>query len=313
LPGRESSTVRLRDAIDWGRLSPLRLQAKAVADGVYAGSHKSLRRGAGIEFGGHRNYVPGDELRFLDRHARMRHGLLLIREFETETDRALRLVVDASASMRFASDGAPGPKYAYAALLAAALGRIALGRGDRVALDFAGGNQTVPLPSTGGRDAFERLVGHLETAVPDGELDRERLETALSATIRFARRGSAVVFLSDLLDLPEEAPDLLAGLSAAGRAVVVVQVLDPVELSFPFRGPLSLAALEGGERVETDGGSARAGYLEALAALAKLWESRLVGRGGHFVQVGSDQDAVEAVRGILGALARAGDGSRGRA
>ena len=304
--------MKLRESIDWGRLAPLRLHAKAVADGVYAGAHKSLRRGAGIEFGGHRNYVPGDELRFLDRHARMRHGLLLIREFETETDRALRLVVDASASMRFASATAPGPKYAYAALLAAALGRIALGRGDRVSLDFAAGAQTVPLPSTGGRDAFERLVGHLETAVPDGELNREKLETALSATIRFARRGSAVVFFSDLLDLPDEAPDLVAGLSAAGRAVVVVQVLDPVELNFPFRGPLSLAALEGEARVETDGAAARAGYLEALDRLAKSWDSRLVGRGGHFVQVGSDTDGVDAVQRVLAALARSGDRSRGR-
>ncbi|MCP6756854.1 DUF58 domain-containing protein, partial [Klebsiella pneumoniae] len=80
-----------------------------------------VRRGAGVEFGGHRNYVPGDDLRFLDRHARMRHGLLLVREFETETDRALRLIVDASASMSFKSDQALGAKYAYAAVIAAAL------------------------------------------------------------------------------------------------------------------------------------------------------------------------------------------------
>lgn len=305
--------MKLREAIDWGRLAPLRLTAKAIADGVYAGAHKSFRRGAGIEFGGHRNYVPGDELRFLDRHARMRHGLLLIREFETETDRALRLVVDASESMAFSSAGAPAAKYAYAALLAAALARVALGRGDRVSLDFAAGAQTVPLPSTGGRDAFERIVGHLEAAVPAGAVDRDALETALSATIRFARRGSAVVFLSDLLDLSDEAADLIAGLSAAGRAVVVVQVLDPVELHFPFRGPLSLTALEGGVRVETDGLAARQGYLDALEGLARSWESRLVARGGHFVRVATDLDGVESVRQVLTALARAGDRSRGHA
>jgi uncharacterized protein (DUF58 family) len=310
--GSESREVKLREAIDWGRLAPLRLHAKAVADGVYAGAHKSLRRGAGIEFGGHRNYVPGDELRFLDRHARMRHGLLLIREFETETDRALRLIVDASASMGFASQTAPGPKYAYAALLAAALGRIALARGDRVSLDFAAGSQAVPLPSTGGRDAFERIVGHLETAQPAGEIDRDGLEAALASTIRFARRGAAVVVLSDLLDLPEQAPDVIAGLSAAGRAVVVVQVLDPVERSFPFRGPLSLSAPEGSARVETDGGAARDGYLAALAELGKLWESRLISRGGHFLQVGTETDGVDAVRRVLSALGRSGDPRRGR-
>lgn len=303
--------MKLRRAIDWGRLAPLRLQAKAVADGVYAGGHKSLRRGAGIEFGGHRNYVPGDELRFLDRHARMRHGLLLIREFETETDRELRLVIDASASMGFASASATAPKYAYAALLAAALGRVALARGDRVSLDFAAGSQTVPLPSTGGRDAFERIVGHLEAAEPGGEVDQAALDAALSSTIRFARRGSAVVLFSDLFDLPEAAPDLVAALSTAGRAVVVVQVLDPAELEFPFEGPVALSSPESRTRVETEGGAARRGYLEALARLASDWESRLLGRGGHFVQIGTHADAVEAVRRVLTALGRAGDRTRG--
>ena len=113
-------------AIDWGSIAPLRLRARAVADGVYAGAHRSLRRGPGVEFGGHREYVPGDDLRWLDHRALLRHDKLLVREFETETDRGLRIVVDASASMAFRGEKAPASKFAFAALLAAALARIAL-------------------------------------------------------------------------------------------------------------------------------------------------------------------------------------------
>src|SRR5262245_28474290 len=91
---------------DWSKLPSLRLRARSVADGVYAGLHRSPRRGAGVEFGGHREYVPGDDLRFVDRHALMRHGRLLIRQFETETDRTLCLVMDASGSMAFSSEQA---------------------------------------------------------------------------------------------------------------------------------------------------------------------------------------------------------------
>jgi len=302
--------VTIRDAIDWGRLAPLRLKASTLADGVYAGAHRSLRRGAGVEFGGHRNYVPGDELRFLDRHARMRHGLLLIREFETETDRALRLVVDASASMSFRSERAPAAKYAYAALLAAALARVALARGDRVSLDFIGGERTLGLPSTGGREAFERIVGHLETARPSGAATRVDLETALAPSLRYARRGTAVIVLSDLLDLPDGAPELVAGLSASGRSVIVVQVLDPVELTFPFHGPIALAALEGDTRVETDAAAAQGAYLEALEALTRAWESSVVARGGKLVRAGTHGDPVEAVRRVLEALSRAREGER---
>lgn len=305
--------MKLREAIDWGRLAPLRLQARAVADGVYAGAHRSVRRGAGIEFGGHRNYLPGDDLRFLDRHARMRHGQLLIREFETETDRALRLILDASASMSFRSERAPGAKYAYAALIAAALARVALVRGDRVGLDFIGGERAVPLPSTGGREAFERLVGHLESATASGGADLPTLERALAPTARYARRGAAVVVLSDLLDLPEGAADYLAGLSAGGRVLVVVQVLDPVEVEFSFEGPVALRSIEGDVRVETDAGTVRAGYLAALQRLTEGYRARVVARGGRLVEARTTEEPVEIVRRVLAALSGAGEGTRGAA
>lgn len=307
------SSSSLREAIDWGRLAPLRLHARTAADGVYAGMHRSVRRGAGVEFGGHRNYVAGDDLRFLDRHARMRHGQLLIREFETETDRAVRLIVDASASMSFRSPQAPGAKYAYAALIAAALARVALTRGDRVALDFIGGENAHPLPSMGGREAFERIVGHLETAVPSGEADAQTLEHALAPSARYARRGAVVVILSDLLDLPETAPELVAGLAAGWRVLSVVRVLDPLELDFSFEGPVALRSIEGDVRVETDAGSVRAGYLEALELLTQSFRSRLVARGGRLVESSTVDEPVEVVQRVLSSIAGQSAGTRGAA
>ena len=62
-------TKSFRGAIDWSKLAPLRLRARLVAEGAWAGMHPSPRRGAGVEFGGHRAYTPGDDLRFIDRHA----------------------------------------------------------------------------------------------------------------------------------------------------------------------------------------------------------------------------------------------------
>lgn len=305
--------MKLREAIDWGRLAPLRFMAQSVADGVYAGSHRSLRRGAGVEFGGHRSYVPGDDLRFLDRHARMRHGQLLLREFETETDRALGIVVDASASMGWQSSSGWCSKYAYAALIAAALTRVAVTRGDRVALEFIGGARTVPLPATGGRDAFERVVGHLESATPSGEVNAETLERAVASTMRGRRRGAAVVVLSDLLDLPKNAPDLLAALSSGGRVLALVRVLDPLELDFSFQGPIALRSVETNVRVETDAGQVRAGYLEALEALTEGYRARVVSRGGRFLPISTADEPVEVVRRVLLAFSGTDGDSRGSA
>jgi uncharacterized protein (DUF58 family) len=298
---KSDSSVKIRSALDWGELVPLRLRARNVADGVYAGGHRSPRRGAGIEFGGHRSYVPGDDLRWLDRHALMRHGRLMIREFETETDRALFLIVDGTLSMGFRSAKAPGAKLAYAAVLAAALARVAVGGSDPVALFWIGGSNARPLPATGGREAFERVVGVLEGAVAGGDLhlDINAVERAFAAVARGAGRGAVIVLLSDLIDLPEGTLERFSALSTRGRALVAVRVLDPVEESFPFEGPLRLRAVEGDKLVETDAEAARSGYLRRLEQVAGDWSRELVQRGGQLVKAVTDRDAVPVVRAVL--------------
>jgi uncharacterized protein (DUF58 family) len=279
----------------------LRIRARTVADGVYAGTHRSPRRGAGIEFGGHRAYVPGDDLRWLDRHALMRHGRLLVRQFETETDRALRLVIDASGSMAYRSERAPAAKLAFAALLGAALARVALSGGDPVALDWLGGDRGHPLPATGGREAFERLIAALEGIRPGGDLqlDAPAVDRSLAPLARHAGRGSIIVLFSDLLDLPEGTLDRVAALATHARTVVVVRVLDPVEATFPFEGPVRLRALEGSAVVETHGDTARAEYLDALERIAKSWNDRLLARGGQLVRALTNEDPVDVVRRVL--------------
>lgn len=291
-------------SLDWGKLAALRLRSRNVADGVYSGAHRSARRGAGVEFGGHRAYVPGDDLRWLDRHALMRHGRLLVRQFETETDRALRLVIDATGSMSYHSDQAPTAKLTFAALIGAALSRVALSGGDAVAIDWIGGQNTQRLPSTGGREAFERVIGILERVQAGGDqkLDLASVERSLVPIARHAGRGSVIVLLSDLLDLPEGSLDRFAALATRGRILVAVRILDPVESSFPFEGPVRLRALEDRSVVETNAESDRAGYLRALESIAADWQTRLAGRGGQLVRANTDQDPIAVVREVLLAL-----------
>jgi uncharacterized protein (DUF58 family) len=276
-----------------------------VAEGVYAGGHRSARRGAGVEFGGHRPYTPGDDLRWLDRRSLLRHDRLLVRQFETETDRALRLVVDATASMGYRGSAAPGAKLAFSALIAAALARIAIASGDPVGLTFIGGDATTrSLPVSGGREAFERILGSLEAAQPGGDatVDANMLDRALGGLARSARRGSIIVVLSDLIDLPLGAAERIAAVSSRGRIVTVVQTLDPDEARLPFEGTVRLRALEGDAVVETDVETTRPRYLDALAHLQDAWEKTLIARGGRLVLSETSEDPVKVVRSVVEAV-----------
>lgn len=299
-----SKAAGLRRSIDWGSLAPLRIRARMVAEGVYAGAHRSARKGAGVEFGGHRAYTPGDDLRWLDVRSLLRHDHLLVRQFETETDRALRLVVDSTASMGYRGAKAPASKAAWASLVAAALARVAIRSGDPVGLGFIGGSpQALGVPVSGGREAFERVVDALESqsATGDALTNLETLDRALAALARSARRGSVVVVFSDLLDLPAEAAERISAVATRGRVVVVVQVLDPDEATFPFTETVRLQSLEGNVTVESDE-AARDRYLAALADLQETWRRILVGRGASFLTMTTDQDPVAAVRSIIEAV-----------
>ena len=295
----------VRSALDWGGLAPLRLRSRLVAEGVYAGGHRSARRGAGVEFGGHREYAPGDDLRWLDRRSLLRHERLLVRQFETETDRALRLVVDATASMGYRGSLAPGAKLAFASVVAAALARIAIANGDPVGLTFLGGGTSVRgVPVSGGREQFERILGSLEAVEAGGDalVDTKMLDRALGGIARSARRGSIVVFLSDLVDLPESASDRVSAIASRGRVVRVVQTLDPDEARLPFEGTVRLRSLEGGTVVETDVDAMRDKYLAAMGDLQSSWERALVARGGRLVRAETNDDALRIVRAIVEAV-----------
>lgn len=275
-----------------------------VAEGVYAGAHRSARKGAGVEFGGHRSYTPGDDLRWLDVRSFLRHGHLLVRQFETETDRALRLVIDATASMGYRGSRAPGAKLAWASLVGAALARVAIRSGDPVGLGFIGGAKDArAVPVSGGREAFERVVDALDAQRAEGDAldDVAALDRALGGLARAARRGSVVIVFSDLLDLPDQAAERIGAIATRGRVVVVVQTLDPDEADFPFDENVRLRSLEGNTVVETDP-SAREAYLTRLSELREAWRRALVARGASFVSMTTDRDPVSAVRAIVEAV-----------
>lgn len=295
------------DEFDWGTVSGLRLRADTIAEGLYWGSHRSTRKGSGVEFSGHRTYVPGDDLRWLDRHAWMRHGRLLVKEFETETDRALRLVVDATASMGYRSSNAPATKLEFATLLAAILARLSIAAGDPVALDWLGGTESRWLPPLSGRQAFERVVGALESVRAGGDLhkDPQAIERALLPVAKYARRGSAIAVLTDLAELPHDIVSRVCSLCSRGRRVIVVRILDPSEASFPFRGQVRLQSLEGDMGIETDGSKTRGEYLDNLARESSAFANTLAQRGGRFVTLRTDDHPTHAVRQIILGFGRA--------
>src|ERR1043165_4156505 len=108
------------------QLERLELVSRKIFRGRMKGERKSKRKGQSVEFADFRNYVAGDDLRFIDWNTYARLDRLFLKMFLEEEDLHFYALIDASASMDF---GDP-TKLQYARQLAASLGFIGLCRAD---------------------------------------------------------------------------------------------------------------------------------------------------------------------------------------
>lgn len=292
-----------RAELDWSSLARLRIHSKIVAASFLSGRHRSTRRGAGVEFGGYREYQPGDDLRRLDRRAMLRHDQLIIREFEAETERAVVLVVDTTRSMAYRGKQALASKYAWSAVLAAAVARIAVAGGDPVALVPLGRGSRAVAPRRG-FEAFERVVEALERGGADVDAQRapDGVERALGLARSWAGRGAVVIVFSDLIDLPDGSERQLATLGGDKRTLSVLEVLDPDEAELPFSGQMRLRALEGEVVIDVDPEAARDAYLAKLAELEARYRSALKPVGGRLERLLTRESPMVAIRRVLSGI-----------
>lgn len=308
----------LKQRLGRARGHHLRIQARTLAQGMHSGAHRAERRGSGVEFAGHREYMPGDDLRHLDRHALLRHGKLLIRQFHTDTERPVHLIVDVTRSMHYKSarrakveSDSGETKVSRALLLAATMGFVAHLSGDAIGLTFVSDtdNATTLLPR-GGKPAFEQILALLtemdeSQSASNAQVTRAPWEATFDLLGTRLKRGTVILVLSDFLDFDRERSRRLAALCTRGRTVRAVQVLTRDEVDFPFDGALSLLDPETHKQVETNAGAVRLMYQERLEALTSEVHNQLTRQGGAFARSLTDAREEETL------LFLAGDQRRG--
>src|SRR5512134_1113534 len=103
------------------KLKGLSLRARHIVEGYVAGLHKSPYHGFSIEFAEHREYSPGDDLRYVDWKVFGRSDKFYLKQYEEETNLVCYFALDTSASMGYRGPAAPCTKLDYARRAAATL------------------------------------------------------------------------------------------------------------------------------------------------------------------------------------------------
>jgi uncharacterized protein (DUF58 family) len=219
------------------KLEYLSLVSRRTFRGQLLAHRRTKQMGSGIEFADHRDYAPGDDLRYLDWNLYARHGDLLLKRFHEEEDLHVYLFVDCSRSMQF---GQP-TKFDYARQIAAALAYIALADLDRVGVVAFAGTVIDAFPLTRGKEQILSLLQFLERLNPAGaETDLARVA---SQFVHQGSRTGLIIVISDLFD-PAGFARGLDMLRHHRFEPNLVQVYDRHEQSPPLRGDAELRDVE---------------------------------------------------------------------
>ena len=248
-------------------LKHLNLRARLVVDGVMTGIHPSRAKGFSSEFEGHREYSQGDDVRHVDWKAYGKFDRYFIKEYRETTNVRAHIVVDASASMGYASNG--WSKFDYAATLAASLAYLMLKQQDAVGLVLFSGTIDRVMPPKATQGHLMAMLKELEDKKPAGETTTGTVLQELAGSLR---RKGLICLISDLLD---DADNVLRGLKqlrSRGHDVMLFHVLDRDELEFPFDGPTLFKDMEQELRLLTDPRTIRAAYLKTLGALIEQYK-----------------------------------------
>jgi uncharacterized protein (DUF58 family) len=224
------------------RIERLELVSRKIFHGKMRGERRSKRRGESVEFADYRNYVVGDDLRFLDWNLYARLERLFLKLFLEEEDLHLNVLVDLSASMGW---GKPA-KDRYARQIAAALAYIGLANNDRVSLFTYSDGLIGELSGLRGKRQLPKVLSFLTQTPAEGTGNIAK--ACKQMALRHGQAGVLIV-LSDFFDK--------GGYEAGVRTLLgrrydlyCIQLLSPEEIEPTITGELKLTDVEDGDVAE---------------------------------------------------------------
>jgi uncharacterized protein (DUF58 family) len=266
--------LRFLDPAIIARLGTLELKARMVVEGFLSGLHRSPFKGFSVEFAEYRQYLPGDDLSSIDWKVYARTDRYYVKKFEEETNLDCYVMLDVSASMGYGSRGVT--KLQYGCVLAASLAYLMNKQRDAVSLTAFDEGIVSMLPPSARPGHLRAVLGMLDRLTIGQKTDVSKPLHVLADGI--AKRGMVVV-ISDLLDEPDRVVDGLRHFRFRGTDVIVFQVLDPDELTFPFQRASRFRDIEIGDELMAVPSVVRAKYLEELNKMFAYYKEKLGSAG----------------------------------
>ena len=242
---------------------------RLVTDSM-AGNYESVFKGQGIAFSEVREYQYGDDIRSIDWNVSARQNKPFIKKFIEERERTVVLMVDLSASMRFATQGMS--KKDMAAEVGALLAFSAIRNNDKVGLLLFSDQVEAYIPPSKQKQHILRIIR--DVLYYKATHKQTNLALALEYFNRVIHKESILFIVSDFWSQNYERYLRIVG---QRHDIIPISITDPLESEVPAVGKLLLEDSETKQMVQVDTSNAqvrqqlRLNHQELLNARKKLF------------------------------------------
>lgn len=271
-------------------LPDLIVNAEQASHNLLHGLHNRKKSGTGESFWQFREYNNTDRPQDIDWRQSAKSDAVLIKQKELQTAQKTILWCNQSASMNFRSRNKYYTKHDVAKTLCLALSLMLTKTGEHVGLlqmDKTG-NSTKHIHKI----ASLLFSGSAKAPLPD-------------MTTHTLPKNASFIGVSDFLSPPDTIKEKLNALSSRTKNGMIIQVLDPAEVTFPYHGRIDFMGTDNIKTSVNNASDMRDAYQKKISAHIKNIEQICAQAQWHYVLHKTDTDIRDTLKHIIALTAEA--------
>ena len=288
----------------------IEIKTKGLSNHIFAGEYHSTFKGRGMSFSEVREYMPGDDVKFIDWNVTARFSTPFVKVFEEERELIVMLIVDISGSGLFGTQ--KQAKRDLIAELGAVLSFSATTNNDKVGVIFFSNKIEKYIPPKKGKGHILHIIRELIALEPDpsrpatpskmAHQNKGNEHTDVGLALEFLnnvlKKRSIAFVLSDFVSNPYEQALQLA---ARKHDLIGIQIYDKYDKEMPPAGLVQVMDAESGQMfwLDTSDKSVRTQYAKAFDERNKYCISSFRKSGATLLHVRTDEDYVKILQGYF--------------
>ena len=277
------------------RVRRIEIKTKGLSNHIFAGEYHSTFKGRGMSFSEVREYIPGDDVKFIDWNVTARFSHPYVKVFEEERELIVMLLVDISSSSLFGTQ--KQLKRDLITELGAVLSFSATTNNDKVGVIFFSDKVEQYIPPKKGKSHILRIIRELIALEPNHRGDTN-VSVALEFLNNVLKKRTITFLLSDFVSPPY---DNAIQLAARKHDMVGMHIYDKYDKELPSAGLVQVLDSETGQSfwVDTDNKAVRTKYAAEFDEKNKYCIQSFRKSGASLLHVRTDEDYVKILQGYF--------------